>query len=66
MTLGEFLERITNFPITIMRKDEDGRHTLIYRGESRFFRPTDKEHNLWVHHIAPHKYKDGIFVLCED
>lgn len=67
MTLGELLERISNFKIKIMRKDGDGQHTLIYRGESRFFRPTDKEYNLWVHHIATDKHNSkGIFVLCED
>lgn len=66
MTLQELVSKLTNVPITVMCDDGDSQYKLIYRGDSRFFRPTITEGDLWVHHIATHKYNIGeIFVMCE-
>lgn len=67
MNLLELTSKLTNVPITIMHNNGDNHYTLIYQGDSRFFRPTEVEGDLWVHHIAPHKYNIGeIFIMCED
>ncbi len=65
MTLQELISKLVNVPITVMRDDGD-KFTLIYRGDSRFFRPTANEGYLWVHHIAPHRECIGeIFIMCK-
>lgn len=66
MTLHELVSKLSNVPITVMHDDGDNHYTLIYRGDSRFFRLTEVEGDLWVQHIAPHKHNIGeIFVMCE-
>lgn len=67
MTLYELISKITNIPVTVMCDKGDNRYTLVYRGESRFFRMNDKESELWVRHIAPHKERTGeLFVMVEE
>lgn len=64
MTLYELITKLINIPITVMCNKGDGNYFLLYRGESCFFRMNEQESNMWVHHIAPHRERNGeIFIM---
>lgn len=67
MTLYELISKLTNVPIMVLHNDSDNNYKMIYRGDSRFFRATDDEWCMLVHHIAPHKENIGeIFIMVKD
>lgn len=67
MTLYELITKLINIPITVMCNKGDGNYSLIYRGESRFFRMNEQECNMWVHHITPHRENSKeLFILVEE
>lgn len=67
MVLYELISKITNIPITVMCKKDDNNYTLVYRGDSRFFRMNEQESGMWVHHIAPHRENSNeLFILVEE
>ena len=67
MTLYELITKLINIPITVMCNKGDGNYSLIYRGESCFFRMNEQESNMWVHHIAQHKERaEELFIMVEE